>query len=296
MTIGSAQPHDDGLFAVSAERAAETVAVLEWVKRRELLDNRVALDMWSPVLADDTGWPVSSVDVLTGWTEDWSRSAQVVVVSAAEAATRLPGWRELVAGPLDGGVSVWAPVTAMAPVQAIVAGTPGITVTGYLRDAAGELKHWQDQRPQSDNTSPPTDPWQDEPAPLVDARTMADLERHSAQRMAMIQYISAIAESHGDHWWVLEHEWLDALTRRPDGTFAGHVFDASPTDLDQDLEMGGYMHTAAAEWERLVVSGRLDRVMVWATPEAAESLRPLIMGCDERVRLLSLSPSAESAD
>lgn len=272
-------------------QAAEHAEVLEWLRCREYLNPQVALDMWSPVHAADSGGPVSSVDVLTGWTEDWSRSAHVVVLSAAEAASRLPGWRELVAGPLDEGVSVWVPVTVMPQVQALVAGNPGITVTGYLRDAAGQLRHWTDKQPIGGASSRPADPWMDGVAPVLDAETMAEIERHSAERAAMIEYVSAVAESHGDHWWVLEHEWLDALTRRPDGTLAGHVFDASPTDLDQDLEMGGYLHTAAAEWEQLVVSGRLDCLLVWATPAAAGSLRALLAGRDERVRLLSLSPS-----
>lgn len=135
------------------------------------------------------------------------------------------------------------------------------------------------------------DPWEDDPVPALDAETMAEIERHAAERAAMIAYVREVTEGHGDHWWPLEHEWLDALSRRPDGTLAGHVFDASPTDLKQDLVMGGYLHTAVVEWEQLVVSGRLDCLMVWAAPDAAASLHVLLADRDERVRLLSLSPS-----
>lgn len=125
---------------------SERAEVLEWVRQRDYLNPLVALDMWSPVLAEDSGWPVSSVHVLTGWTEDWSRSAVVVVDSAAEAARLVNGWRELVPAPLNGHIAVYVPVPVMAQVQAVVGATGGIDVIGYTRDERGQLQHGRNGR------------------------------------------------------------------------------------------------------------------------------------------------------
>lgn len=152
-----------------ARTSAETAEVLAWVRQRDHLDPQVALDIWSPVLAEKSGWPTFCVHVLTGWTEDWSRSAVVVVETAAEAARLAPGWSELVPDPLDGGIGVYAPVAVMAEVQDVVAGMRGVHVIGYHWDATGQLKHWRDRHPVDGAPAGVPDPWIQDSLPIPGA-------------------------------------------------------------------------------------------------------------------------------